>query len=109
MSNINNDQGVLNYLGTVGGMGAGMSARAGSSSGDRNSWFKAMADAWGNTMDAQANRITQISDEIAGGADQPSSMVQLTAASLKFGFEAQNAATSINSVAEGLKAVARKE
>lgn len=110
MSNINNDQGVLNYLGAVGGISAGMgSSRTGGSSGDSHSWFKAMADAWGKTMDAQANRITQLSDAIGTGGDQPSNMVALTAESLKMGFQSQNAATSINSVAEGLKAVARKE
>lgn len=110
MSNINNDQGVLNYLGAVGGISANMSSsRSGSSSGDSNSWFKAMAQAWGNTLDAQANKITQLSDAIGTGGDQPSNMVQLTAESLAMGFKSQNAATSINSVAEGLKAVARKE
>jgi hypothetical protein len=112
MSNINNDQGVLTYLNAVGGIGASMGAsggRSASSSGDSHSWFKAMADAWGRTMDAQANRITELSDAIGTGGDQPSNMVALTAESLKMGFQSQNAATSINSVAEGLKAVARKE
>mgnify|MGYP006968053819 CR=1 FL=1 len=74
MSNINNDQGVLTYLNAVGGIGASMGAsggRSASSSGDSHSWFKAMADAWGRTMDAQANRITELSDAIGTGGDQP--------------------------------------
>ncbi len=107
---INNDQGVLNYLNVVGGSAAaGGSSRAGGSSGGDGSWFRAMADAWGRTMDAQAGKITQLSDAIGAGGDQPSNMVSLTAESLKMGFQSQNAATSINSVAEGLKSVARKD
>lgn len=107
---INNDQGVLTYLNAVGGVAAGgSSSRAGGGGSSDGSWFRAMADAWGRTMDAQASKITNLSDAIGAGGDQPSNMVSLTAESLKMGFQSQNAATSINSVAEGLKAVARKE
>lgn len=110
MSVNNNDQGVLMYLNQVGGIAASSgSSRTGGGSGSDGSWFRAMADAWGRTMDGQANKITQLSDAIGAGGDQPSNMVSLTAESLKMGFQSQNAATSINSVAEGLKAVARKE
>lgn len=108
---INNDQGVLTYLNAVGGVAAGSSSSrtgGGGGSGD-GSWFRAMADAWGRTMDAQAGRITQLSNAIGAGGDQPSNMVSLTAESLKMGFQSQNAATSINAVADGLKSVARKD
>lgn len=110
MSNVN-DQGVLNYLGQVGALsaGGGSSSRPGGSSGDGGSWYRAMAQAWGNTMDGTANKITALGDQIGGGADRPSDMIELTTVSLQFGFQSQNAATSIKSVAEGLTNMARKQ
>lgn len=110
MSSIN-DQGVLNYLGQVGGMAAGSSSGSSRSSGSSggNSWYQAMAKAWGNTLDRTATDITAVSDQIGGGADKPSDMVQLTTMSLKFGFQSQNASTSIKSIGEGLSATARKQ
>lgn len=105
---INNDQGVLTYLNAVGGVAAGGGAsKAKGGTGD-GSWFRAMAEAWGKTMDNQANRITALSDQIGSGGDQPSNMVALTSESLRMGFQSQNAATSINSIAEGLKAMSQK-
>lgn len=82
--------------------------RSGASSGG-SSWYEAMSRAWGQTLDAQATRITSLSDQIGTGSDQPSQMVALTAASLKMQFMSNNAATSQNSVAESLNAVARKQ
>ena len=81
--------------------------RSGASGG--SSWYEAMSRAWGQTLDAQATRITSLSDQIGTGSDQPSQMVALTAASLKMQFMSNNAATSQNSVAESLNAVARKQ
>ncbi len=79
------------------------------SSGGGTSWYEAMSRAWGQTLDAQASEITTLSDQIGTGSDQPSQMVALTAASLKMQFMSNNAATSQNSVAESLNAVARKQ
>ena len=108
-NNVNND-GVLSYIAAV-GAGSSMSAgssRSGSSSSSSNSWFEAMSRAWGARLDSQATRITELSDSIgSSGNDQPSNMVQLTAESLRMGFLSQNAATSQNSVAEGLKALSQ--
>ncbi len=77
--------------------------------GGGTSWYEAMSRAWGQTLDAQATEITNLSDQIGSGSDQPSQMVALTAASLKMQFMSNNAATSQNSVAESLNAVARKQ
>lgn len=110
-SNVNNE-GVLTYLAAV---GAGNSlnssgSRSGSSSSSSNSWFEAMSRAWGQRLDAQASRITQLSDAIGGnGDDQPSNMVQLTAESLRMQFLSQNAATSQNATAEALNTLGRKQ
>ncbi len=109
-SNVNNE-GVLSYIGAVGvGTAANASTRGGSSSSSSNSWFEALARAWGNRLDAQATRITQLSDTIgSSGNDQPSNLVQLTAESLRMQFLSQNAATSQNSVAEALNTLGRKQ
>ena len=80
-----------------------------SGGGGGTSWYEAMSRAWGQTLDAQASEITTLSDQIGTGSDQPSQMVALTAASLKMQFMSNNAATSQNSVAESLNAVARKQ
>ena len=35
------------------------------------SWFEAMADAWGKTLDTEAGRIEEMSDSISAGNDRP--------------------------------------
>jgi hypothetical protein len=110
MNNVDN-QGVLNYLGAVGaGAANSNSPRAGSSSSSSNSWFEAMARAWGQRMDAQASRITELSDQIgSSGNDQPSNMVALTSESLRMQFLSQNASTSTNATAQALEALSKRQ
>ena len=109
MSNVNNE-GVLNYLATVGNVSSSGGSARSSSSGNAHSWLEAFARAWGAQMDGQAMRITELSDSIgASGNNMPSEIVQLTAASQQFGLLAQNAATSQNSLAEGLGSIAKRQ
>lgn len=82
------------------------------------SWFEAMAKAWGKAMDDQAAVITKLSNEVSegsssqvgsdGGSDQPSTIVELQAQSLRFGFVSQSESTSVNAVGDGQQAMARK-
>ena len=76
--------------------------------GGGGSWYEAMSKAWGATLDSQAARITDLSGQIGGGNDQPSSMVALTAESLRMQFISNNAATSQNSVGDSLKTLASR-
>lgn len=86
------------------------SAGIGADSRDVKSWYEAMARAWGETLDAQAEVISSLSDSIgAGGGDQPSSIVQLTAESLRMQFLSNNAATANNSVGQALESLGRKQ
>ena len=78
-------------------------------SGEGSSWFEAMAEAWGNTLNAQAERIQQQSDIIANGADTPAEVTKLTTESLVMGFLSNNAHTSITKVGEAVETVARKQ
>ena len=80
----------------------------GSSAGPRGSWYEAMSRAWGQTLDSQAAVITDMSANIGAGDDQPSSMVQLTAASLKMQFMSNNASTSQNSVGQALETLGKR-
>ncbi len=112
MSSVNNNEGVLSYIGAVGANAAANSggSRSGSSSGSSNSWFEAMARAWGDRLDAQASRITELSNAIgSSGNDQPSNMVALTAESLRMQFLSQNASTSTNATAQALEAISKRQ
>ncbi|MCD9029457.1 hypothetical protein LDO26_14780 [Luteimonas sp. BDR2-5] len=78
-------------------------------SGGSSSWYEAMSRAWGQTLDAQATRITELSDVIGQGGDQPSNVVALTAESLRMQFLSNNASTSQNSVGQALETLGRKQ
>lgn len=100
---------LLGFIGSSAASSSGASARSGGSSGSSSSWYEAMSRAWGQTLDAQAAQITTMSDAISSGGDQPSNMVQLTAASLKMQFMSNNAATSQNSVGQALETLGKRQ
>jgi hypothetical protein len=72
-------------------------------------WFEAMAQAWGQTLDAQADRIQQQSDVVSGGDDTPGAITELTAQSLKMTFLSNSSHTSISTVGQALETMARKQ
>lgn len=73
------------------------------------SWFEAMAHSWGQTLDAQAGRIVELSEQIGpGGKDKPSTMAMLTAESMRMNFMANSSSTSTDSVGKALETMARK-
>jgi hypothetical protein len=72
-------------------------------------WFEAMAQAWGQTLDAQADRIQQQSDVVSNGNDTPGAITELTAQSLKMSFLSNSSHTSISSVGQALETMARKQ
>ncbi|MCF6211492.1 MAG: hypothetical protein L3J88_08140 [Gammaproteobacteria bacterium] len=79
----------------------------GSSNG--SSWYEAMAEAWGQSLDAQAGRIEDQAKGIGNGIDNPSAITQLTAESLKMSFMANSSQTSLSSVGSALETMARKQ
>lgn len=99
---------VLTFVGRS-SIGSASVGRAGASSNDSGSWYEAMSKAWGQTLDTQAARITNLSDTIGTGGDQPSNMVKLTAESLKMQFLSNNAATSQNSVGQALETLGKRQ
>ena len=72
-------------------------------------WFEAMAQAWGQALDNQANTIQQQSDGISNGNDTPAAITELTAQSLKMGFLASSSHSAISSVGSALETMARKQ
>ncbi|MFK2891670.1 hypothetical protein ISS98_11095 [Dyella flagellata] len=100
------------------------SAGQGVSSDQSNSWFEALAKAWGNALDQQANKVTALSDQVSagsdagvngqagspnGGSDNPSTLTQLTAESLKMQFLSTSASTSTNAVGQALSTLGQKQ
>jgi hypothetical protein len=74
------------------------------------SWYVAMAKAWGQALNNQAQVITQLSDQLnVGGNDSPAQITQLTAESMRFSFLATSASTATNSVGTALDTIARKQ
>ncbi|MDH5822029.1 hypothetical protein QFW77_03340 [Luteimonas sp. RD2P54] len=100
--------GFNNYIGMAAFANGPGASKGSVSSGSSSSWYEAMSRAWGQTLDGQAAKITTMSDAIGAGSDQPSDMVQLTAASLKMQFMSNNAATSQNSVGQALETLGKR-
>jgi hypothetical protein len=73
------------------------------------SWFEAMANAWGSALDEQAARITDKSEEVAAGNETPAQITELTAESLRMGFISNSSHTSLTSVGSALETLARKQ
>lgn len=89
--------------------GPGATKRGSVSSASGTSWYEAMSRAWGQALDGQATQITEMSAAIRSGGDQPSNMVQLTAASLKMQFMSNNAATSQNATGQALETLGKRQ
>lgn len=100
---------VSNSLGNFGLMAVSPGISGTNSQNRPGSWFEAMAHAWGQTLDAQAMRITELSDQVSNaGEDKPSTMAMLTAESLRMNFMANSESTSVDSVGRALETMARK-
>ncbi len=76
--------------------------------GDGSTWFQAMAEAWGQTLDNQANKLESLGTQIGEGGDQPSTLTQMSAEALKMGFLSQSSHTALSSTGEALKTMAQK-
>jgi hypothetical protein len=94
---------------SIDGVGSGVSTNSTTSTGGATDWFEALAIAWGATLDAQAQNITNLSNQLGAGTNNPSALTMLTAASQEMSFMANSESTSINAVGDGLSTVARKE
>jgi hypothetical protein len=90
-------------------MAAAPSMGSSQKSGKPSSWFEAMAEAWGRTLDAKASEIEATADQISNGDDKPAVITQLSAQSLQMSFLSNSSHTSMSSVGSALEALARKQ
>jgi len=74
-----------------------------------SSFFEAMSRAWGDALDKQAALITEKSEAVSAGDDTPGAITELSALSMRFGFEASASHTATSAVSEGLSTVSRKQ
>ena len=72
------------------------------------SWFEAVAQAWGETLNSQAEKITTMSDGIGDGNEKPSQLAELSAESMRMNFMANSENTSVSSIGQSLETMARK-
>jgi hypothetical protein len=72
-------------------------------------FFEAMADAWGQALDRQADKIVEKSDAITGGDDSPAAVTALTTESLKMSILSSSSHTAISTVGAALETMARKQ
>lgn len=75
------------------------------------SWFQAIADAWGKTLDAKAGELESLANGPEGlgqGNDKPATVTKLTAVALQFQFLSNASHTQLSSIGSGLEATARK-
>jgi hypothetical protein len=86
-----------------------MAQTSASSDGKHSSWYEAMAEAWGKTLDAKAEEIQTSSDQLSNGDNTPSHLTQLTALSQEMGFMSNSAHTSLEAVGTALETIARKQ
>ena len=107
MTTISNDQ-IGSFIGRASMQGDNGVRKAGGGASS-SSWYEAMSRAWGQTLDQQATKITNLSDVIGQGGDQPSNVVQLTAESLRMQFLSNNASTSQNSVGQALETLGKRQ
>lgn len=103
MNTIDQSQ-LLGFVGkaTVGGVSAGGGSGGGSSSG----WMRALAESAKSTLDAQATKITNLSDALSGGADKPSDVINVTTAAMEMQFKSTSVNTQLTSASEAMKKIA---
>lgn len=74
----------------------------------KGSFFEAMARAWGEALDKQAATIEAQSQQVSGGNDTPSAVVELSAQAMKMQFLSNSAQTSNSAVGQALETLGRK-
>ena len=104
MTNYNPTNNALSMM--AASTGASMTQGGG---GDEQSFYLAMAKAWGTSLDNEANKLIDLSKSISGGNDNPSNIALMSAQSLKFSYLSNAEHTSVESVGSALETMARKQ
>ena len=78
------------------------------SSGAGDTWFAAMAEAWGKTLDGKAQQIQEQAGKLSAGENNPSVVTELTALALEMQFLSSSSHTQLTAVGSSLETMARK-
>jgi len=90
--------------------GSGSTTPDPTTSTSTDTWFEAVARAWASAMDTEAQKLTDLSNQInTGGTDQPSVETMLSAESQRMSFLANAEANSVSSIGAALQTMARKQ
>lgn len=75
------------------------------------SWLEALATALGNALNAQAEKVKGLADQItdANASDKPKTMTDLTTASQRLSFMMNSADQCIKTIGEALSTASRKQ
>jgi hypothetical protein len=76
--------------------------------GKKSTWYEALANAWGQSLDGQAGQLESLAQQINEGDDKPSTLTMLSAESAKMQFMATSSSSSLTSVGQALETMARK-
>ncbi len=93
---------------SVSSMGSTRSDLDGTADNNGN-WFEAMAQAWGEALDKQANTIVDRAQKLTNGAESPTEITMLTAESLRMQFLSNSSHTALTSMGSALETMARKQ
>ncbi|WP_242111946.1 hypothetical protein [Luteimonas aquatica] len=89
---------------TVSNAGGG----GGVSGGGKGNWMRALAESGMRNLDAQASKITSLSDSVGSGADKPSDMIAVTVAAMEMNFKSNSVSTQLNSASQAMEALAKR-
>jgi hypothetical protein len=98
-----------NYVNPLSLVAAAPMTQQKGANGGKGSLFEALAQAWAQALDKQAETIIAKSDAINNGDDSPGAVTALTTESLKMSYLSNSSHTSISTVGQALETMARKQ
>jgi len=73
------------------------------------SWFEAMASAWGQALNRQADKVIERTNALGENSDEPSDIALLSAETFRFQYLSNASHTSLVSTGTALDTLARKQ
>lgn len=88
---------------------ASNAANSSENTNQRSSWFEAMASAWGEALNRQADKVVERTNNLDSNGDQPSDLALLSAETFRFQYISNASHTSLVSTGTALDTLARKQ
>jgi len=74
-----------------------------------SSWFEALAGAWGDALNRQADKVIERTDNLSANGDKPSDLALLSAETFRMQYMSNGSHTSLVSAGQALDTLARKQ